>query len=78
MFFLWEKTQGREKLAHRMRAVGQGEEGQVLVQVVVVGEFVRVRKLDVGAEGVIEPDADDSIHLRVNGPQPGAGADHTR
>jgi hypothetical protein len=61
-----------------MSAVGQGEEGQVLVQVVVVGECVRVGKLDVGAEGVIEPDADDSVHLRVDGPESGAGADHTR
>lgn len=67
-----------KEIAHGMSSVGQGEERQVLVQVVVVGEGVRVRKFDVGPEGVIEPDADDSVHLRVDRPESGAGADHTR
>lgn len=62
-----------------MSAVWQSEEGQVLVQEVVVGrERVRVRELDVGTEGVIEADADDPVHPGVDSAESGAGAKHGR
>lgn len=57
-----------------MRAVREGEEGQVLVQVGVGREVVRERKLDVGAEGVVESDADDAVDVGVDSSESGAGA----